>query len=63
MFERSAAKIPAEKARPLWDSWARYEYMFGDLAGVHKLEARFAEVFPNGESASHPISWIIAYTF
>lgn len=42
-------KIPAEKARPLWDAWARYEYMFGDLSGVHKLEARFAEVFPNGE--------------
>ena len=23
--------------------------MYGDLSGVHKLEARFAEVFPNGE--------------
>ena len=48
LFERSAVKIPAEHARPLWDAWARYEYMYGDLAGVHKLEARFAEVFPNG---------------
>ncbi|ORX39874.1 hypothetical protein BD324DRAFT_667355 [Kockovaella imperatae] len=47
LFERSASKIPAAKARPLWDTWARYEYLYGDLAGVHKLESRFAEVFPN----------------
>ncbi|EIW69695.1 hypothetical protein M231_06303 [Tremella mesenterica] len=47
LFERSALKIPAEKARPLWDAWARYEYMYADLAAVQKLEARFAEVFPN----------------
>lgn len=47
LFERSAGKV-GEKGRPLWDAWARYEYMFGDLAGVQKLEARFAEVFPNG---------------
>jgi hypothetical protein len=50
LFERSALNIPAEKARPLWDAWARYEYMYGDLAAVTKLEARFAEVFPRGKS-------------
>ena len=48
LFERSALKIPANKARPLWDAWARYEYMYADLAAVLKLEARFAETFPNG---------------
>jgi cleavage stimulation factor subunit 3 len=48
LFERSALRIPADRARPLWDTWARYEYMFGDLNAVHKLEARFAETFPNG---------------
>ncbi|KAK4688663.1 cleavage stimulation factor subunit 3, partial [Tremellales sp. Uapishka_1] len=47
LFERSALKIPADKARPLWDAWARYEYMYGDLAAVHKLETRFTEMFPN----------------
>lgn len=47
LFERSALNIPAEKARPLWDTWAKYEYMYGDLSAVHKLETRFAEVFPN----------------
>jgi Tfp pilus assembly protein PilF len=48
LFERSALNISPEKARPLWDAWARYEYMYGDLAAVNKLEARFKEVFPNG---------------
>lgn len=41
-------KISATKARPLWDTWARYEYMYADLGAVQKLEARFAEVYPNG---------------
>jgi len=48
LFEKSALSIPSEKSRPLWDAWARYEYMYGDLAAVNKLEARFKEVFPNG---------------
>nr|XP_019042697.1 hypothetical protein I302_08402 [Kwoniella bestiolae CBS 10118]OCF21627.1 hypothetical protein I302_08402 [Kwoniella bestiolae CBS 10118] len=47
LFERSALKIPASSSRPLWDIWARYEYLYGDLSAVHKLETRFAEVFPN----------------
>ncbi|WVO12857.1 hypothetical protein L204_100465 [Cryptococcus depauperatus] len=47
LFERSASKLLAGKARPLWDFWATYEYTYGDLSAVHKLENRFAEVFPN----------------
>ncbi|OWZ63165.1 mRNA 3'-end-processing protein RNA14 [Cryptococcus neoformans] len=46
LFERSAVRIMGNKARPLWDAWARYEYTYGDLSAVHKLEARFSEVFP-----------------
>ncbi|WVF72119.1 hypothetical protein IAT40_006931 [Kwoniella sp. CBS 6097] len=46
LFERSALKIPPTKSRPLWDTWARYEYLYGDLSAVHKLETRFVEVFP-----------------
>ncbi|OCF36522.1 hypothetical protein I316_01772 [Kwoniella heveanensis BCC8398] len=47
LFERSALKILPAKSRPLWDTWARYEYLYGDLSAVHKLETRFVEVFPN----------------
>lgn len=41
--------------------------MYGDLTAVHKLEARFAEAFPNGMSASfrYPVSpglWLIEQT-
>lgn len=46
LFERSAVRVTGDKARPLWDAWARYEYTYGDLSAVHKLEARFSEVFP-----------------
>lgn len=46
LFERSALKIPAADARPLWETWARFEYMHGDLAAVRKLETRWAEAFP-----------------
>ncbi|GMK56794.1 hypothetical protein CspeluHIS016_0306340 [Cutaneotrichosporon spelunceum] len=46
LFERSALKIPPAQARPLWETWARFEYVHGDLAAVHKLEARWAEAFP-----------------
>lgn len=48
LFERSTIKMPADKIRPLWDLWAKYEYMYGDLTAVHKLEKRWAEAFPNG---------------
>jgi len=58
LFEKSALSIPSEKSRPLWDAWARYEYMYGDLAAVNKLEARFKEVFPNGMSFHFSLRYI-----
>lgn len=51
LFERSIAKVPADKARPLWEKWADHEYLFGDLAAIQKLDARMAEAFPEGEGA------------
>lgn len=47
LFERLVSKFPASKARPVWDAWARHEYMYGDLAACQKLETRFTEVYPN----------------
>ncbi len=49
LFERLVLKFPADKARNIWDTWARYEYMYSDLSACQKLEARFAEAYPNGE--------------
>ncbi|RDX41229.1 Suf-domain-containing protein [Lentinus brumalis] len=46
LFERVIGTFPADKARPLWERWARYEYQYGDLATAHKLEKRMAEVYP-----------------
>ncbi|KAH9950118.1 Suf-domain-containing protein [Amylocystis lapponica] len=46
LFERVITTFPPERARPLWDRWARYEYQFGDLAAAQKLEKRIAEAYP-----------------
>lgn len=52
VFERTIAKIPAEKAKPLWRRWADHEYLFGDLAAIQKLDARLAEIYPDEPAIS-----------
>ncbi|ODO03341.1 hypothetical protein L198_02186 [Cryptococcus wingfieldii CBS 7118] len=47
LFGRSITKIAADKARPLYDAWAQYEYMYGDLPAAKKLEESLQEVYPN----------------
>ncbi|KAF9530907.1 hypothetical protein CPB83DRAFT_919848 [Crepidotus variabilis] len=46
LFERVISSFPPEKARPLWERWARYEYQYGDLEAALKLEKRMADVYP-----------------
>ncbi|KIP07568.1 hypothetical protein PHLGIDRAFT_105533 [Phlebiopsis gigantea 11061_1 CR5-6] len=46
LFERVVNSFPAEKARPIWDRWARYEYQFGTLEASQLLEKRMAEAYP-----------------
>jgi cleavage stimulation factor subunit 3 len=52
LFERVIPTFPPERARPLWERWARYEYQYGDLEAAQKLEKRIAEVYPSGMSNS-----------
>lgn len=48
LFERTISTFDSpERARPLWDRWAEYEYSFGDSASIRKLEARMAEAYPD----------------
>ncbi|KAI0337339.1 Suf-domain-containing protein [Trametopsis cervina] len=47
LFERVVNVFSAERARPLWDRWSRYEYQFGSLEAAQALEKRIAEVYPN----------------
>lgn len=49
LFERVVNSFPAEKARPIWDRWARYEYQFGTLEASQLLEKRMAEAYPQGK--------------
>lgn len=48
LFEKSVARFAAEVARPLWERWARYEYLFGDIASAQRLDTRFVETFAKG---------------
>ncbi|KAG6837133.1 hypothetical protein H0H93_014038 [Arthromyces matolae] len=47
LFERVIGTFPADRARPLWERWARYEYQYGDLQASLDLEARVAKVYPS----------------
>ncbi|KAI9512750.1 hypothetical protein F5148DRAFT_1161352 [Russula earlei] len=47
LFERVIGTFPPDRARPLWERWARHEYQYGDLTAAQKLEKRMAEAYPN----------------
>ncbi|KAG6884913.1 hypothetical protein C0993_007280 [Termitomyces sp. T159_Od127] len=47
LFERVIGTFPPDRARPLWERWARYEYQYGDLDAALQLEKRISEVYPN----------------
>ena len=48
LFERVIPNFSADRARQLWERWARYEYQYGDLEAALKLEKRMAEVYASG---------------
>ncbi|KAF8320076.1 Suf-domain-containing protein, partial [Clavulina sp. PMI_390] len=53
LFESAIGNFTGEKARPLWERWARYEYNFGDFAATQKLKARITEAYPNDPPLKH----------
>ncbi|KAG5340689.1 hypothetical protein C0989_000732 [Termitomyces sp. Mn162] len=46
LFERVISTFVPDRARPLWELWARYQYQYGDLNTSLQLEKRIAEVYP-----------------
>ncbi|KAH8921847.1 Suf-domain-containing protein [Atractiella rhizophila] len=53
-FEKTVAKITdPEKSKPIWERWAEYEYQFGDLNAIQKLDERWSEMFPTDPSITH----------
>lgn len=50
VFERTISSVPVERARVIWDRWAKYEYCFGDASAVARLESRLSDLYPD-ESA------------
>lgn len=48
LFEGVIGRFSGDRARPLWERWARYVYQFEHLEEAQKLEKRIAEAYPNG---------------
>ncbi|KZT23187.1 Suf-domain-containing protein [Neolentinus lepideus HHB14362 ss-1] len=46
LFERVIGTFPPDKARPLWERWARYVYQYQNLETALNLEKRISEVYP-----------------
>ena len=49
LFEKVVSKLSPEVARPLWDRWAAYEYQFSEATAIQRLDARMAELYPQGK--------------
>ena len=47
LFERVITTLPSDKARPVWERWGEYEYNYGDLASITRLESRLVEAYPD----------------
>jgi cleavage stimulation factor subunit 3 len=50
LFEKLVDTFKGDQARPIWDTWAKYEYTYGDLAASQKMEKRMLETYPAGTS-------------
>jgi cleavage stimulation factor subunit 3 len=48
LFERVIPNFSPDRARPLWERWARYEYQYGDLEAALKLKKHMVEVYTSG---------------
>lgn len=55
--------VPADRARQIWDKWARYEYQFGTLEAAQSLEQRMSEVYPTGELSNQGVSFSDTHHF
>ena len=55
LFERTVALVEPEKAKPVWDRMAQYEYQYGDYLAAQKIFQRYSEAFPDGQLPSTDI--------
>lgn len=62
LFERTVALVEPEKAKPVWDRMAQYEYRYGDYLAAQKIFQRYSEAFPDGELSSSSVSSSVELT-
>jgi len=49
LFEKAVNSIPKEKAHEIWNLYIQFEYNYGDLAAIMKIENRKSKVYPETE--------------
>ena len=45
LFEKAVSTIPKEKCREIWNLYLQFEYNYGDLTSISKIEARKSKVY------------------
>jgi len=49
-FETALTQLPPEQTRSIWSMYLEFEYMYGDLATIMKIEKRKSEAFPSADT-------------
>eukprot|EP01117_Protostelium_nocturnum_P000460 TRINITY_DN1052_c1_g1_i1.p1 TRINITY_DN1052_c1_g1~~TRINITY_DN1052_c1_g1_i1.p1 ORF type:complete len:662 (-),score=222.39 TRINITY_DN1052_c1_g1_i1:94-2079(-) len=47
LFENALGRIPKENAEEIWNQFISFEYQFGTLASVKRIESRMAALYPD----------------
>ncbi|WFC95429.1 mRNA 3'-end-processing protein rna14 [Malassezia brasiliensis] len=47
VFERTVSSLPPERARSIFARWAEYEYCYGDMSAISRLETRMQDLYPD----------------
>lgn len=52
LFEKAVNTIPKEKAREIWNLYVQFEYSYGDLSSIVKIESRKIKTYPETDTSA-----------
>ncbi len=61
LFERAVSQIPKEKSREIWNLFVQFEYDYGDLEAMLKVEKRKSSLYPE-ELGNYPSFVITSFS-
>ncbi len=51
LFEKAVTSIPKENAHEIWHLYLQFEYSYGDLSSIIKIESRKSKLYPEADSS------------